>query len=72
MRDSVDAHRATAVLFANNDSDGVKVIFETPYGTRCWKYSKEKRGDAWRLGEPRISNDEERLSLLWVPPLQMN
>jgi hypothetical protein len=72
MEDEVRRLRAQALLFVHETPQNVRALLETSYSTRAWVYPKEKHGDAWRLGQPLVSDDEEYLSLLWVPSLQMN
>ena len=58
---------ADAICFAHPTPKGARVLFETPHGTRCWRYALEKRGDVWRLGEPQVADNQEHLGVLWSP-----
>lgn len=63
---------ACALCFGHGTPTGVRVLLETPYGTRCWTYEKEKRGDIWRLGNPVLKENSEYLGLLWRPAVLVN
>jgi hypothetical protein len=65
--ESVQLTDAFAVLLAEQRSDEVKVILESPHGARCWTLPIIRSGDVHRLGKAQVTNDKEHLGILWRP-----
>jgi hypothetical protein len=67
IEETATSLRADAICFAHPTATGARVVFETPRGTRCWQYTRELRGDVWRLGDAQVSDNQEYLGVLWSP-----
>jgi len=64
---AVNLTRAYAVLLAEQKEDAVVITMETADGSRCWTLPIIRSGDMRRLGKPAVSNNVERLGVLWNP-----
>lgn len=67
FRQAVELTKAYAILLCEQKEDGVKVILESPHGTRCWTLPVERHGDVYVLGKTSIKDNVESVGLLWRP-----
>jgi len=67
FQQAVELTKAYAILLCEQKEDGVKVILESPHGTRCWTLPIERHGDVYVLGKVNIKDDVESVGLLWRP-----
>lgn len=67
IRKMVEKTKAYALLLAEERNGSVKVILESPHGTRCWTLPIHQSADVRFLGEATIEDDKERVGLLWSP-----
>ena len=63
----VDKTNAYALLQVEQRESDVRAILETTEGTRCWVHPIARSGDIVRLGTARVSDNTERLNMLWFP-----
>jgi hypothetical protein len=58
---------AFGLLVVDRRDDMLKVIFESPKGSRSWTLKKERHGDVSVLNSPTVLDDVESAGLLWKP-----
>jgi hypothetical protein len=67
MKEAVRVTKAYGILFVEQRENDVQATFETRHGARCWTMPIVRSGDVDVLKEPIVTDDQERLDLLWRP-----
>lgn len=65
MCELIEATHAYAILLTETVGDKLRVIFESPHGTRCWTFPIKDYGNITGLGKPTVSDDKESIGILW-------
>jgi hypothetical protein len=65
VRSAIARCDAYGVLVTEQLDDCVRVIFESPNGTRTWRLQIKDHGDAQILGRPTVSDNTESVGVLW-------
>ncbi len=60
---------AYALLLVERHEKELKVILESPHGTRCWHLPLERHGDVVMLGRETLSEDLDHIGVLWQPAM---
>lgn len=63
----VERTKAYALLLVEPFVEQLKVILETPHGTKAWSIPIHWSGDVKVLGTPKVTIDQEFVGLLWRP-----
>jgi len=61
----VSKTQAFALLLIDRHVEGLKVLYESPMGTRTWRLKKERHGDLEVLSRPVVTDNVETTGLLW-------
>jgi hypothetical protein len=61
----VERTKAYALLVVEQLDVSVRVILETPNGTRCWNIPVHRSGDVKILGDATVTDNRENVGLLW-------
>jgi len=67
IRKMVERTKAYALLLVEQLEEEVRVILETPLGTRCWHLPIHRSGDVNILGGSTFTDNQENVGLLWSP-----
>lgn len=54
-----------ALMLGEQREDEVIVTFESPHGSRCWRFPIERHGDVQILGRPSTRDDVDSIGILW-------
>lgn len=66
-RDMVKRTRACAVLLVEQREKDVRILLESPHGSRCWTLPIRWQGDVRVLTKAAVVADTESLGALWNP-----
>lgn len=59
--------KSYAILLAEELEGSVLVTFESPHGTRSWRFPIRDHGNVRVLGKPVQKDDYDRIGILWSP-----
>lgn len=65
IKAAVEKTKPYALLLGERRDKEIVVIFESPHGSRSWRYDIERHGDVDVLGEPSTQNDVDSIGVLW-------
>ncbi len=65
FRQAISITKAYALLLVEQRSEDVRIILESPHGTRCWKVPIENHGGVKVLGKSSHTDNVESVGLLW-------
>lgn len=67
LRLMVERTKAYGLLLIEQLPEGVRAIFESPHGARCWSIAFAPHGDVVLLERVQVQDDGTHVGLLWSP-----
>ena len=64
--------KAYGLFVIEPEAEQIRVVFETPHGTRSWTISIQVRGDRKALGRPVVRDNTDTIGLLWSRHREMS
>jgi hypothetical protein len=64
--------KAWALLLVEQRAESVLVLFESPMGTKSWRFPIVRHGDVQVLDTPKESVNTDSLGILWRPTTLMS
>lgn len=65
LQATVEKTKPYALLLGEQKGDEIMVTFESPHGSRSWRYPIRRHGDVRVIGQPSTRDDVDAIGILW-------